>query len=327
MNILHTLFHRQEFQDRELIAQLGSLNLEDRMKANEHYSRLSDSHKTQIVAKLIDLLTYEASSVRCESARALGTIADPRSIEPLIDSLNDAAWNVRGFAAAALGALHDKRAVNPLINLVAIEVSQSSLLHCIEALSQLADLDKERIIDTFTRLIKHRDEHVAGKAVDALAEIGGERVIQILIDHLNHSHMVGAHAADALGKLGAKQALPQLREFAQAECSLYEDCHIRSINAAVAMTRLGDMNGLNILLQKLDLLTHDYKALVAKHGVARLSEDLKRLQLERNATLSKRIIFALGEIGDDPGKQMLKRIAHDNEVRADIRSSAATVCA
>ncbi len=53
--------------------------------------------------------------LRCEAARKLGTIGDPRAVEPLVAALKDENRGVRVCAASALGAIKDSRAAVPLI--------------------------------------------------------------------------------------------------------------------------------------------------------------------------------------------------------------------
>ena len=52
--------------------------------------------------------------VRCLAAEALGTLGDPRAIEPLIEALTDEYWDVGSSAAEALWKLGES-AVEPLI--------------------------------------------------------------------------------------------------------------------------------------------------------------------------------------------------------------------
>jgi len=68
----------------------------------------------QAVPLLINALR-EPDPVRLEAARALGSIRDPRAVEPLTRLLTDFSPLVREATARALGDLKDPRAVAPLV--------------------------------------------------------------------------------------------------------------------------------------------------------------------------------------------------------------------
>lgn len=63
---------------------------------------------------IIEALHHEDPNVRWESARALGVLRDPRTVEPLLVALGDRDPDVRRKAALSLSKIKDPRAVAAL---------------------------------------------------------------------------------------------------------------------------------------------------------------------------------------------------------------------
>jgi HEAT repeat protein len=66
------------------------------------------------VEPLVNALTDRSQTVRWESAKALGQIMDPRSIDALVNALQDRLFDVRWLAAEGLIAIGSK-SVKPLL--------------------------------------------------------------------------------------------------------------------------------------------------------------------------------------------------------------------
>ena len=69
------------------------------------------------VEPLVNALNDKSQTVRWESAKALGQIRDPRSIDALVKALQDRQFDVRWLAAEALIAIGNK-SVKPLLQAV-----------------------------------------------------------------------------------------------------------------------------------------------------------------------------------------------------------------
>ena len=100
----------------KLLAQLNSLNPQQRQSAAITLSRVQDERAVQ---PLLNALRDPDSIVRANAAAGLGTNAAPEASEPLMALLHDADAGVRGNAAWALGELADETllpALLPLLN-------------------------------------------------------------------------------------------------------------------------------------------------------------------------------------------------------------------
>jgi HEAT repeat protein len=69
------------------------------------------------VEPLVSALNDKSQTVRWESAKALGQIMDPRSINALVKALQDRLFDVRWLAAEALIAIGSK-SVKPLLQAI-----------------------------------------------------------------------------------------------------------------------------------------------------------------------------------------------------------------
>jgi HEAT repeat protein len=69
------------------------------------------------VAALVKALKDRNQTVRWESAKALGQIRDPESIDALVDALRDRLFDVRWLAAEALTGIGDK-AIGPILQAI-----------------------------------------------------------------------------------------------------------------------------------------------------------------------------------------------------------------
>ena len=93
-----------------LISLLAS---KDGVKRSKARAALVETGKPA-VASLVSALKDRNQTVRWESAKALGQIRDPKSIEALVAALRDKLFDVRWLAAEALIGIGDK-SVKPLL--------------------------------------------------------------------------------------------------------------------------------------------------------------------------------------------------------------------
>ncbi len=98
---------------KTLVGLLGSKDGITRTKARE---ALVDIGRPAVAA-LVGALKDHNQTVRWESAKALGQIKDPKSIDALVAALRDRLFDVRWLAAEALIAIGDK-SIAPILQAV-----------------------------------------------------------------------------------------------------------------------------------------------------------------------------------------------------------------
>jgi len=180
---------------------------------------------------LIRILSSDDSKyARQEAARSLGSLNDPRVIEPLIKAmLGDEYDGVRSVAAQGLekfgyrqefaqvlssdpdpyvrrvvteilGRIGDLRAVDLLIK--ALHDSDRGV-QCSAAIT-LGKIGDIRAVDALISKLKCEDDDIRRTAFVALGDIGGPRAIEVLRNHDDPSTFVREKVIDALEKLELK---------------------------------------------------------------------------------------------------------------------------
>jgi HEAT repeat protein len=181
-----------------------------------------------IDAQLRALRAGDAHS-RAEAARALGKMGDARAVLPLLAATADMDREVRKASAESLAVLGE-----PLG-----EVIRQSLEGSVEARGELARRRDLRSIDPLVRALGHvplraaaaealvsiggdsapalhqalasSDQSVRAVAAGVLAEVGGPREVEPLIEVLDDTNAgVRAQAARALGEIGDRRAVSGL---------------------------------------------------------------------------------------------------------------------
>lgn len=187
---------------------------------------------------LMELLNSSSASVRGNVAYAIGELAQEESISRLMTLLEDESAEVRGKTAWALGNLSESTGNTEMIqSLIALlgdyaEIKNESAhtfvcQYAAESLSQIGTdeatiaieawrpLAREKLlpgrIADLIRALQHKDLETRQKVFQELSEIG-EPAIQPLIDALAKQENIRIRqgAAQALGELGAKQAVTTL---------------------------------------------------------------------------------------------------------------------
>jgi HEAT repeat protein len=163
--------------------------------------------------KLFADLKADDPSVRSEAAEALGKLRDPRAVGPLIQALADPDPYVCGSAIAGLGTLGDPRAVEPLVDALVDDerrVRYENFTKAGVVADALAGLGDSGFRALRRLLREHaNDEYIGCSAVKTLAEIGGVRAIDMLVQALGSSvYEVGHAAARALWSLGEPALVP-----------------------------------------------------------------------------------------------------------------------
>ena len=104
------------------------------------------------------------------AARALGEIADRRSLDGLIARLGDDKWRVRLMAAWALSEMNDARAVPALSSVLLSDARAEVRRGAAEALGEIASAEA---LPSLKQALNDADPTVSTKVAWAIAEIEG----------------------------------------------------------------------------------------------------------------------------------------------------------
>ncbi|MEW6621324.1 MAG: HEAT repeat domain-containing protein, partial [bacterium] len=252
-------------------------------------------------------------------------IGDKRVIKPLMEILEDKSDDSRVRSEAAY-----RLAKNNLVGaeyLLGILKDESDTCVRIEILRGLGTcLRDKKAIDALVEALDDENEIVAAISVDGLGFIGGEKVVEPLINALkNNRHtLVRARAAEALGRTKSKRAIEPL----------IENLKKGDMWAADALGELGKemkgndrdrivkalIEGLEIYKINLDSLSWDIAAkALGKIGDKRAVEPLiEALWATKGSSDSWLIINALGEIGDKRAIEPLEKALQDERYKNAI---------
>ncbi len=189
--------------------------------------------------------------VRWYAVRALGSIGDPRAVEPLIATLTDPRELVRSAAAEALGRIGDPRAIEPLV--VALRNN---------------DKRRDSVASALDRLGWSPEEDEAGGAYwaalrkwDKCVAIGAPAVEALLAVLTEPDYDTHLPVAKALGQIGDRRAVePLIAVLSRRDWGLPEA-------AATALGQIGDRRAVEPLIVSLnddDLNSRGAREAVAK---------------------------------------------------------------
>jgi HEAT repeat protein/beta-lactamase regulating signal transducer with metallopeptidase domain len=122
------------------------------------------------VPQLIIMLNDSDEWVRMAAARALGELADRRSVEGLIARLGDDQWRVRQMATWALSEMKDARAVPALSSVLLSDARAEVRRGAAEALGEIANAEA---LPSLKQALNDAETSVSTKAAWAIAEIEG----------------------------------------------------------------------------------------------------------------------------------------------------------
>ena len=115
-------------------------------------------------------------------AYALQRIEDPRAFNPLVTLAKDPNPYVRAFAAKGLGPLKNRDAL-PVLLPMATSADRGVAVEAIRSLGRIGDPAAAPALVTLARAVKS-DPNLRGEAVTALAGVGGQAAIDVLLDVL-----------------------------------------------------------------------------------------------------------------------------------------------
>jgi HEAT repeat protein len=203
-----------------LLEALDSKNMGVRREAAGALGGIGDRKATE---PLIRTLRDESYTVRGAAVRSLGKLKDRKAAGPLIGMLKDS--SVRPQTAEALGEIGDPSATDPLIKLLD-DVRDGVRWEAAEALGKIGD---KRAVEPLIKKLNDKHHYVRCSAVWALGRLKDERAVEPLIERLWDSYATGRSAAvEALLKIG-KPALEGLRAALAAEKDEWKKKKLKAI--------------------------------------------------------------------------------------------------
>jgi HEAT repeat protein len=255
----------------------------------EAVGRLGDCttgpHAGAAVDTLIHLLFLESETLRPLVIRNLCRHGS-RALPALRESLHEPSPSMLAGVVRVLGLLYDKHSLPELVRLAGHP--DRRVRHAVaEALGRLGGPDAAR---TLVRMMAVRQEDVCDAAGAALAELGSEAVAPI-IELLQHETCarLRVRCIILLGRLGAPEALPLLREGLR---SSYFHVRQATIQALVAYG---------------PSLVHDLLPLL-RVGSPEVEGLLRQLREEASLEGRLRLIRVIGETGNHAAVPHLKAI-------------------
>jgi serine/threonine-protein kinase len=233
---------------------------------------LARLNNPQAVHHLLDVLQDESEYVRRAAVEVLNAIGNTHAIKDLLGALRDKDWWVRVRAADALGNIGGPRVIEAIMPLMrdedtfirrcVIEILNTKndtqtfdvLLEALEdpdwwvcerAIDALKNLGDGRAVPALTRLIQ-RDTDMAPTAIRAIAALGDETVIEVLLPKLHSSDK--AAVKEALQALQAKTTAAYAG-VVQASLSHMQDgtdeeiCALASSTMHTLVARFGERTG------------------------------------------------------------------------------------
>lgn len=154
------------------------------------------------VLPLIDLLRDPSPAARHHAAHVLSKIGDSRTVEALIEALHDSDDTVVLKVVFALGQIGDSRAIPALMDVLGHENAdvQSTLVTVLENFGSAA-------VNSLIQALIHQRWQVREQAADILGLIGSRDAVPALVEALQDAHwQVRFAAVTALGQLGGVSA-------------------------------------------------------------------------------------------------------------------------
>lgn len=320
-------------QDRvmsdRVLEEIAALKDEDWALREDAATLLGDFRDPRAVAPLLEALHDEDRAVRDAATGALRKIGQA-AVPALIVALQDPNGNVQEIAVAVLKDLSDPRAVDPLIGCL----TNKNWIVRMHAAKGLGIVGDARAIVHLMSLLTDEVKAVRVDATDALARIGRPALASLLAALRHEAWILRLHACEALGKIGADDAVePLCRAMLQDR-----DTAVRQ-DAAKALGGIGSpdaLEALTVAVNDLDVRPFAVEALgklkdpravgtlidvvTGKSRPANVRQvpvcggaaetDVEEMEVQAFA------IGGLAEIGDDRAIEPLIRALKDTRLRA-----------
>ncbi len=189
------------------------------------------------IQPLVTALSDNAGEVRVAAVWALGEIGSADVVLPLIRALDDREKDVRKASAYVIGRLGDPRAVDSLIS--SIHDSEEDV--CCAAIKALSEIGDIRAVEPIIYSLKSENKEIQRTAVEALGDLGSKAINKILELLLDEDEGVRRNATKALGHIWRSPGVVKLGD---------EDAEIR-ISATLELGNSGDLRDVQPLIASL----------------------------------------------------------------------------
>ncbi len=313
-----------------VLEEIAALKDEDWALREDAATLLGEFRDPRAVGPLLEVLHDEDRAVRDAATGALRKIG-PSAVPALIVALQDPNGNVQEIAVAVLKDLPDPRVVDPLIGCLANR-NWIVRMHAAKGLGMAGD---PRAIAHLVSLLTDEVKAVRADATEALVRIGRPALDGLLAALRHDAWILRLHACEALGKIGAEEAVDPLcramlkdRDTAvrqdaakalgdirnpmalDALTAVLTDLDVRPF-AVEALGRLKDLRAVEILI---DVVTGKGRPVNARKGAVCGSEsgelEIEEMEVQIFA------ISGLAELGDDRAIEPLIRALKDTRLRA-----------
>lgn len=257
---LNTIQALTWLRDPESIEALARMLHDSHSSVRQGAVRALNVFGEQATEHLIPILANGPSdTMRVMTASALGSIGDPKAIEPLIAILKDEALIVRRDAVRALGNIGAKNteAARIVIRPICEALGDTNSIVQRSAASALAEIGQEypdlaaEAVPMLLSSLKHnRQAALQRDIIHALGKICDQRAAEPLIEcYLTRRAPIGeitSWAAWALGEIGDECAVEPLTVL------LNSDCHLGARSAAEALGKIGGEQATCSLIAQLE---------------------------------------------------------------------------
>ncbi len=298
---------------------------------------LDEISQDDAIDHLIEAAQSNSSKTRLYAVGAMKIIKDKKSVPVLIKCLEDKKYEIRVEAVKALGNIKDERAVEPLLNAMPEEgdaITEQAAIglrkmgnHAVKPLMENLNTSKPAFVrrisaeilgnignpEAIPALILALDDYypeIPVAAENALVKIG-KPALEAVIKELNNEK-IAFIACRIIGKIGDVSAIDTLVKM------LKNNNKDAVAEAAYALGRIGSEKAKASLVElyksgKYDDIPNEEARENKKKGKEDESETIKTNRIHRK--IRNNIIFALGEIGDKRGMDVLLNGLHNPYTR------------
>ena len=195
---------------------------------------LGEIGSREAIPALIKVLDDDEYSVRWAATEALGKFGIEQAIPGLVRASEVRDSDMRFTAATLLGRFSTKQATSGLLKII---LNDYDAQVCWRATKSLKSIGSELVVPEVLKVLEEKNLDKSWKLqyiYEALGELGADQAIPALLKGLtNDCSELRRSAAKALGNLGAEQAIPGL-----VQALTDEDSRVRQ-NAIIALGCLG----------------------------------------------------------------------------------------
>ena len=284
---------------RAVLPLIQALHDEDRAVREAATGALRKIGRPGVLA-LISALQDPNGNVQEAAVSILKDLEDPSTVEPLIECLSSKNWILRMQAAKALGVLADERAVRPLIPLLmdSVKAVRVDTTEALAAIGQAA-------LGSLLAALRHEEWILRLHACEALGKMGAEEAVEPLCQVMGHDRdaAVRQDAAKALGMLRSPKAVDALIRALQ-------DLDVRPF----AVEALGKLKDARVVSTLIDIVNGRGRPANSRR-VPSCGDESGELYLEE-MEVQEQAITALAEIGDERAIEPLIMALKDTRLRA-----------